>query len=134
MASVFFFYFAHLHLPLPPGAWQLIVVYRGRSCPISRAYLAALASLAPDFADAGCEVVAVSADGRERADDFLARLAETVGRRDAFKVAYSLPPAAMAAWGLYASSPTTPRDEGVVPEPAVFLIDPDGGLYGTCVR
>ena len=94
------------------------------------------------------EIVAISADTRDKAEDMAARLAEATGAAGrgagtdlGFKVAYGLPVEAMAAWGLYASAPTAARagggfggaaaasDAGVVCEPAIICVDPDGAVY-----
>ena len=49
----------------------MIVVYRGKHCPVSKNYLASLQQIIFELVDLGVEVVAVSGDGRERADAFV---------------------------------------------------------------
>ena len=119
------------------------MVHRGVACPISRAYVAGLASLAPDFADCGFEIVTVTADGADRAASFCDRVAEASpaggGSKETLgmKACYGLPPSAMAAWRLYASTPSTPRGGGtdacIIPEPATIILDADGAVYAVDV-
>lgn len=42
--------------------WQVVVVYRGKHCPICRNYLKTLDGLREQFKSAGAEVVAISGD------------------------------------------------------------------------
>lgn len=55
----------------PTGKWQLVVVYRGKHCPVSKNYLASLQQIIYELDELGVEVVAVSGDGRERAEAFV---------------------------------------------------------------
>ena len=48
-------------------SWQVIVVYRGRHCPICNRFLHKLEELKPRFATLKAEVVAVSADTEAQA-------------------------------------------------------------------
>jgi len=50
------------------GAWQMVVVYRGKHCPICRSYLKGLDGLYDQFRAGGTEVVAVSGDPKEKAE------------------------------------------------------------------
>ena len=58
----------------PTGKWQLIVVYRGKHCPVSRNYLASLQQIIYELDDLGVEVLALTADGREKAEAFVSFL------------------------------------------------------------
>ncbi len=51
----------------------MIVVYRGKHCPVSKNYLASLQQIIYELDELGVEVVAVSGDGRERAEAFVSR-------------------------------------------------------------
>ncbi len=44
-----------------PG-WRLVVVYRGKHCPLCKPYLKTLDGLIEEFAAAGVQVTAISAD------------------------------------------------------------------------
>ena len=50
------------------GGWKMLVVYRGKHCPICRTYLKTLGGLLDQFKQAGTEVVVVSADTKEKAE------------------------------------------------------------------
>ncbi len=60
-----------IELGAPTGRWQLIVVYRGKHCPVSKNYLASLQQIYYELDELGAEVIAVSGDGRERAESFV---------------------------------------------------------------
>lgn len=46
-------------------------MYRGKHCPVSKNYLASLQQIIYELDELGVEVVAVSGDGRERAEAFV---------------------------------------------------------------
>ena len=103
------------------GAWQMLVVYRGKHCPLCRKYLANLNGLLDDYRSAGVDVVAVSADSKEKAETEK----EEEGWR--FPVAYGLSPDQMRTLGLYISEPRSPQEtDRPFPEPGLFLINPKG--------
>lgn len=114
----------------PTGKWQLVVVYRGKHCPVSKNYLASLQQIIYELDELGVEVVAVSGDGRERAEAFLEVLKATTETKEiTYKVAYGLPLHEQFRWGLYVSKPRNFREtELPFPEPALFLLNPDGEL------
>lgn len=60
-----------IEIGAPTGKWQLIVVYRGKHCPVSRNYLASLQQIIYELDDLGVEVLALTADGREKAEAFV---------------------------------------------------------------
>ena len=104
-----------------PGAWRLLVVYRGKHCPLCRKYLANLNGLLDDYRSAGVDVVAVSADPKEKAETER----EEEGWR--FPVAYGLSPDQMRSLGLYISEPRSAQEtDRPFPEPGLFLINPEG--------
>ncbi|CAK0783480.1 hypothetical protein CVIRNUC_006679 [Coccomyxa viridis] len=117
-----------IELGAPTGRWQLIVVYRGKHCPVSKNYLASLQQIYYELDELGAEVIAVSGDGRERAESFLESLKATTDTKEvSFKIAYGLPLAEMLRWGLYISEPRNIREtDQPFPEPALFLLNPDG--------
>jgi peroxiredoxin len=105
------------------GQWQVAIVYRGRHCPLCRKYLKTLDGLLEDFRAAGAEVVAISADPKERA----AEEAADEGWR--FPVACELSQEGMRELGLYVSEPRSPQEtDRPFAEPAVFVTNPDGLL------
>eukprot|EP00884_Botryococcus_braunii_P017470 jgi/Botrbrau1/4406/Bobra.105_2s0048.1 len=120
----------HLQIGAPTGKWQLVVVYRGKHDPVSKNYLASLQQIIYELDELGVEVVAVSGDGRERAEAFLESLrAATDAKEITFKVAYGLPLSEQQRWGLYVSEPRNIREtDQPFPEPALLLLNPDGEL------
>ena len=100
--------------------WRLVVVYRGRHCPICKKYLGRLRALAPQFRERGAAVIAVSADPREKAEADVKEFGWD------FTVGYGLTPDQMRALGLYISEPRSPQEtDRPFAEPAVFLVRPD---------
>jgi peroxiredoxin len=107
--------------PASGEGWRLVVVYRGRHCPLCKAYLKTLDGMIEDFAAAGVSVAVVSGDPEEKA---AADVAEHGWR---FPVGYGLGIEQMRALGLYVSEPRSPQEtDRPFPEPGLFLINPAG--------
>ncbi|OSP54994.1 redoxin domain-containing protein [Pseudoruegeria sp. SK021] len=103
--------------------WQMVVVYRGKHCPICHTYLTGLQELLPTFAAAGVEVVAVSADPEDKAQAIVDELGLTL------PVGYGLTPAQMIELGIYVSQSRKDSDPGwPFAEPALFVVDQSGAL------
>jgi peroxiredoxin len=106
------------------GSWRLVVVYRGKHCPICRRYLKGLDGLLEEFRAAGTEVIAVSADPLEKAES---EAAEEGWR---FAVGYGLTPEQMRQLGLYISKPRSPQEtDRPFPEPGLFVVNPAGRAH-----
>ncbi|WP_372616807.1 redoxin domain-containing protein [Falsiroseomonas sp.] len=109
--------------PAAMEGWRLLVVYRGRHCPLCKPYLGTLDTLMEEFAAAGVQVMAVSADPAEKA---AADVAEFGWR---FPVGHDLSVAQMRELGLYVSDPRSPQEtDRPFAEPGLFLINPDGAV------
>lgn len=109
--------------PAAADGWRLLVVYRGRHCPLCKRYLGALNGLLDAFAAAGVSVMAVSGDPAEKAE---ADVADGGWR---FPVGYGMSIAQMQELGLYVSEPRSPQEtDRPFPEPALFAINPEGRL------
>ena len=105
------------------GGWKMLVVYRGKHCPICRTYLKTLGGLLDEFEKAGTDVVVVSADPKEKAE------AEAKDEGWRFPVGYDLSQDQMRALGLYISEPRSPQEtDRPFPEPALFITNPEGKL------
>lgn len=105
------------------GSWKMLVVYRGKHCPICRTYLRGLDSLLDQFRAAGTEVAAVSADPKEKAET------EAEEEKWRFPVGYNLSVDQMRTLGLYISEPRSPQEtDRPFPEPALFITNPEGRL------
>ena len=105
------------------SGWKMVVVYRGKHCPICRTYLKTLDGLLEQFKDAGAEVVAISGDPKEKAET------ETQDEGWRFPVGYGLSPDEMRSLGLYISEPRSPQEtDRPFPEPGLFMINPEGKI------
>lgn len=103
--------------------WQLVVVYRGKHCPICRTYLKTLDGLLEQFNSADVEVIAISGDPKEKAES---ELNEEAWR---FAVGYDLRPDQMRQLGLYISEPRSPQEtDRPFAEPGLFVINPQGRI------
>lgn len=118
----------------PAKQFTLLVFYRGLHCPICAKYLMELERLAPDFAERGVQVVAISSDDEERGT----KMAEKV-KANSVAFGYGLSLAAARGWGLYISTSRGKTSIGIeepelFSEPGVFLVKPDGTLYYGAVQ
>lgn len=109
--------------PAAMHGWRLLVVYRGKHCPLCKPYLSTLDGLIDTFAEAGVSVMAVSADPEEKA---AADVQEFNWR---FPVGYDLSVPQMQALGLYVSAPRSAQEtDRPFAEPGLFLINPEGAV------
>lgn len=106
--------------------WQIVVVYRGKHCPMCTSYLKELNTLLPEYHALGVDVVAISADTESRARDQIALIEPD------FPVGYDLSVAQMHALGLYVSQPRSPQEtDQPFAEPGVFVVNADGQVQVT---
>ncbi len=104
--------------------WRMLVVYRGKHCPICRTYLKTLDGLLDQFKAINTAVIAVSGDPKEKA--------ETEAREEGwhFPVGYDLSQAQMWSLGLYISAPRSPQEtDRPFPEPGLFVVNPEGKIH-----
>jgi peroxiredoxin len=118
----------------PGERFDLVVFYRGLHCPICAKYLLELERLAPDYAQRGVQVVAVSSDDETRAR----QMAEKV-KAAGVRFGYGLSLKSARQWGLYISTSRGATSIGIdepalFSEPGVFLVRPDGTLYYGAVQ
>ncbi|MCP8900600.1 peroxiredoxin-like family protein [Gilvimarinus xylanilyticus] len=115
-----------LDLSRPPEGyqWRLIVIYRGKHCPLCTNHLKKLNHQLPEFRTLGVDVVAVSADSAVQAREQMKSVAPD------FEVGYGLSVAQMRRLGLYISTPlaNTETDHPFA-EPALFAINRKGELF-----
>lgn len=114
--------------------FTLVVFYRGLHCPICLKYLLELGRLQPEFDKRGVKVIALSSDGRERAQ----AMADKLHAPD-LRMGYDLPLAKAREWGLYVSTSRGKTSIGIeepalFSEPGVFIVRPDGTLYYGAVQ
>lgn len=103
--------------------WRMIVVYRGKHCPLCTRYLLELEELKQSFYDLGIDLVAVSADSKEQVTGHLSEMPLS------FPIAYGIDVNQMQQLGLYISTPRSPQEtEHPFAEPGIFVINSDGNL------
>jgi len=112
----------HIDFPALQG-WRLLVVYRGRHCPLCARYLKTLDGLMDRFAASGIGVYTLSADPEERAR---AHQAEAGWR---FPVGYGMSLEQMRQLGLYVSEPRSAQEtDRLFAEPGAFVVNAEGRL------
>lgn len=103
--------------------WQLVIVYRGKHCPICTIYLKELNEFLPKFNELGVDVIAISGDSEDRAATQLADL-----NLD-FAVGYDMSIAQMQSLGLYVSDPRSEQEsDRPFAEPGLFMINELGNI------
>ena len=109
--------------PTGGADWQMIVVYRGRHCPLCTRFLNQLSGYRQRLLDIGIDLAAVSADSKTQ-------LAEHAQKLDVnFPLFYGLTLEQMQALGLYISVPRSAQEtDHEFPEPGLFVINGDGDV------
>lgn len=115
-------------------SFTLVVFYRGLHCPICLKYLLELGRLQPEFDKRGVKVIALSSDGRERAQAMADKL-----KAPDLRMGYDLGLRTAREWGLYVSTSRGKTSIGIdepalFSEPGVFIVRPDGSLYYGAVQ
>ena len=113
-----------LSKPTGGADWMMVVVYRGRHCPMCTRYLNALTPLLPKFKEIGVDVAAVSGDSAAQLEQHLSKLDPP-----SFPLFHSLSTAQMQSLGLYISDPRSPTEtDHPFAEPGLFVINEHGTL------
>ncbi len=112
-----------------PEQFTMIVVYRGLHCPVCKKTLRELDRKLEDFTSRGVEVIAISADSKERAR----KSQEEWGVED-LTIGYGMTEKSAREWGLYVSTSISDKEPETFFEPAVFLVRPDATLYATSIQ
>jgi len=103
--------------------WKMVVVYRGKHCPLCTRYLKTLNEMLPDLKALGIDVVAVSADPAEKAE------AQTAEIEPAFTVGHDLTLDQMKTLGLYISDPRSAEEtDRPFAEPGLFVVNDVGDI------
>ncbi len=101
--------------------WRMLIVYRGKHCPLCKRYLKTLNGMLGDFKDAGIAVSVVSADPKEKAE------ADVESEGWQMPVGYGLTVEEMHGLGLYISEPRSPQEtDRPFSEPGLFVVNPQG--------
>lgn len=112
---------ADLSTPANGLDWRLVVIYRGKHCPICTRYLRELNGLLPKFNEIGIDVIAVSCDSKARAETQIAEVEPD------FPVGYDLSIDQALELGLYVSHPRSAKEsDRPFAEPGLFLVNADG--------
>ena len=107
--------------PTGDADWHMVVVYRGRHCPLCTKFLNALAGFRQRLLDIGIDIAAVSGDSKEQMEEHLSRLDVN------FPFFYGLTVEQMQDLGLYVSIPRSEKEtDHNFPEPGLFVINTDG--------
>jgi peroxiredoxin len=97
--------------------WMLVVVYRGKHCPLCTTYLKELNANLADLNALGVDVIAVSADSETRAIAHMKQVSPD------YDVAYGLTVPQMRELGLYVSDPRNGMEvDAPFAEPGLFVI------------
>ncbi len=107
-----------------PPSFSMLVFYRGLHCPACKSYLRELDGQIAAFDVQGVDVVAISMDGRARAEE-----ARREWALERVAVAYDLAARQAQEWGLYLSAAIRDAEPAQFSEPGLFLVRPDGVLY-----
>ena len=115
--------FVDISKPTGDADWQMVVVYRGRHCPLCTKFLNGLTDFRQRLLDIGIDIAAVSADSK-------AQLREHKSRLDVnFPLFYGLTQEQMEDLGLYISIPRSEKEtDHNFAEPGLFVINTDGEL------
>ncbi|WP_394148071.1 peroxiredoxin-like family protein [Shewanella atlantica] len=113
----------HISLGAPQTGfdWKMVVVYRGRHCPLCTRYLNELEKLKQEFVKLGIDIAAVSADSEAQAAAHMAAL------KVSYPVAYGLNIEQMKQLGLYISHPRSAQEtDHPFAEPGLYVINDKG--------
>ncbi|WP_339724381.1 redoxin domain-containing protein [uncultured Paraglaciecola sp.] len=103
--------------------WQMLVVYRGKHCPLCVRYLNLLEAHQQSLKDIGVSVSAVSADSKAQLAENMEKLTIT------YPIAYGLTEQQMKQLGLYISLPRSENEtDHNFAEPGLFVINEQGVL------
>lgn len=103
--------------------WKMIVIYRGKHCPLCTKQLNALAKIKNDYTQAGIEIAAVSADSQEQLNEHLKDLEVN------FPLYSGLTLEQMTDLGVYISEPRNENETNhPFSEPAIFVLNEDNQI------
>ena len=108
----------------PNDKYTAIVFYRGLHCPFCQEYVANVDEKLSQFNQLGVNVIAISGDTLERAQEF-----KTLTKIQNLVIGYGLTQDDMHRWGLYISKGHFENEPAIFSEPATFIIKPNGLLY-----
>ncbi len=113
----------------PPKNFTVVIFFRGLHCPICKGQLSDFHSRLEDFSKLGIEVVAVSMNTKD-----LAEQTRQDWHLSDLKLGYGLTEEKARAWGLYMSSAIKDTEPDTFSEPGMAIIRPDDILYHWSVQ
>ena len=109
--------------PVGEADWRMVVVYRGRHCPLCTKFLNKLAGYRKRLLDIGIDIAAVSGDSKEQLGEHLNRLDVN------FPLLHGLTVEQMQDLGLYVSIPRSEQEtDHNFAEPGLVVINADGNI------
>ncbi len=117
-----------------PDYLSMLVFYRGLHCPICKPYLRDLDRKVGDFAALGIDAIVLSSDTEERAEQ-----SKSDWGIETLPIGYGVSIDKAREWGLFVSNGIGKTSIGteepaLFNEPGLFLVKPDGTLYGSNVQ
>ena len=107
--------------PTSSDKWRIVLVYRGKHCPLCTKYLNHLEGFKDRLAENNVELVAVSADSKEQLEEHLQKL------NISFPIYHGLTVEKMKELGLYISIPRSEQEtDHLFPEPGMFVVNDSG--------
>lgn len=107
-----------------PTNFTMVVFYRGLHCPICKNYLLDLDRKIDNFRNLGVEVIAISSDSKDRAQN-----SKKDWELPGLTIGYGIRVELMRNWGLYVSQSAFEKEPAFFNEPGLFFIKPDGILF-----
>ncbi|WP_027126827.1 redoxin domain-containing protein [Gelidibacter mesophilus] len=111
-----------------PENFTLLVVYRGKHCPVCKKYLETIQKHLEDFSEKGVNVIAISSNSEK-----LAKASYEAWKVSDLPIGYGFPIEEARKWGLHISKGIKDEPEMFI-EPAIFLIQPDQTLYASSIQ
>ena len=98
--------------------WKMVVVYRGKHCPLCTKYLNQLENFKDELGGIGVDIVAVSGDSKDQLQAHLEKLDVS------FPLLYGLTIDQMKELGVYISHPRSEQEtDHPFPEPGMFVVN-----------
>ena len=112
-----------LSKPLDGKDWQMVVVYRGRHCPLCTRFLNEITEYKARLEAINIDLVAVSGDSQEQLEEHTSRLEVN------FPLFFGLTLEEMKSLGLYISHPRSEQEtDHPFAEPGLYVINEHGTL------
>ena len=103
--------------------WKLVLVYRGKHCPLCTRYLNQLEQFKDALADIGVDIIAVSGDSKAQLEAHSEQL------EISYDISYGLSIEQMKTLGLYISDPRSEQEtDHPFAEPGLFVINAEGHI------